>query len=80
MVAKGRMVLIDWLDSRGLTEEWEFREDCPSLAPSKCQTVGFVCEEQADFVTVACTVSADQILGRLTIPKGAILKMRGLRR
>ena len=69
---KQRIVKIEWLDSKAAPHEWEYRDDLGSLAPVSCITVGFILEQTKDYVTVAHTISENQILGRLTIPRISI--------
>lgn len=79
MAEKLKLVAIDWIDSKGATDRWEFKQDLPPLEPSRCTTVGFILEETPTYKTVAHTVSDEQVLGRITIPVRAILKQKLLR-
>lgn len=74
-----KLLVIDWIDSKGATNAWEFRESLEPLEPSRCTTVGFLLEETREYKTLAQTVSDEQILGRITIPSRAILRQRRLR-
>lgn len=68
------LVLVEWVDSRAGGDGWELRseiEDCP---PVHCMTVGFVLDRGRNYVTLAPTVSDSQVLGRLTIPRRAIIR------
>ena len=67
------------MDSAGLTQGWEFRGDLEPLEPPNCQSVGFLLEETPDYKTLVMTTSPLQVLGRLTIPKAAIVSVRRLR-
>jgi len=56
-------VLIEWVDSSGVTSEWEFMEDLEPLVPAVCTTVGFLIDDNKDYKTIAQTVSRTQVLG-----------------
>ncbi len=71
---KYKAVKICWLDSRGMTARWEFSDELEKLPPCEIVSVGFIVKETKKYITIACSVSEDQILGRLTIPKGCIVK------
>lgn len=70
---------IEWDDSCGAADVWEFRDDMDPLLPARCITVGFVMDETDTYVTIASTVAEVQVLGRLTIPKVAIVRRRSIR-
>ena len=74
-----RTVLIEWLDSKGVTSSWEFKEDIAPLEPSLCRSVGFLYDDGDDYKTLLMTDSEQQILGRLTIPASAIRRIQALR-
>ena len=76
---KQRIVKIEWLDSKAAPHEWEYRDDLGLLEPVICTTSGFILNETKDYVTVAHTISENQILGRITIPRRCIKKQRNLR-
>ena len=78
-MAKKRPVLIEWVDSAGVTPGWEHRHEVEPLEPPRCQSVGFLLEATAEYKTLVMTRSKGQILGRLTIPAQAILSVRKLR-
>ena len=71
------IVLIEWLDSKGL-ERWEYLEDLEPLLPARCLTVGFLLDDKPDYVTIALGISDTQVLGRMTIPKGCISKIKSI--
>lgn len=74
-----RLISVDWIDSKGVTGEWEFADDLEPLEPSRCTSVGFLLEETKEYKTLAQTISQEQVLGRITIPVQAILKQRRLK-
>ena len=77
-MAKEKLVLVEWLDSRGMTDSWEHRDELDPMAAMTCTSVGFVLEKTRAYVTLAATTSDTQVLGRLTIPRCAITSMKEL--
>ncbi len=75
---KNKLVLIKWIDSKGLTSEWEFWEDITPLKPSVCISVGFLIDNKTKYKTLATTISQDQVFGRITIPTCSIVKFKEL--
>lgn len=67
-----KLVAIQWIDSKGAPNAWEYRDDPEPLAPALCLSVGFVFEETKEFITLTQTISSEQIHGRICIPKCAI--------
>jgi len=63
------------MDSIGVISRWELTDELDELEPMICYTVGFLLDDQEDFITVALSVGLNQVLGRLTIPKASILNM-----
>jgi len=74
-----KLVSIEWLDSKGITHEWEYLDEIAPLLPSKCVSVGFLLEETEGYKTIAQSLSDTQVLGRTTIPCCAIQKVIKLR-
>lgn len=70
-----KMVLIEWLDSKGVIDSWEFFEDIEPMPPVKIKSVGFLVDDHNEWRTIALSVSDEQMLGRLTIPSKCITKM-----
>lgn len=77
--AKFKLVRIEWLDSRGVTTGWDFYDDLTPLKPMRCFTVGYLIEETAEYKTLVQTISDDQCVGRITIPRRAIVKQKALK-
>ena len=67
------LVSIVWMDSYGITDKWEHIEDLDPMPPGVCYSVGYVLEQTEDYITIAQSVSKLQVLGRLTVPKCAII-------
>ena len=78
-MADNKIVKIEWLDSKTASHEWEDIEDLEPLELAICTTVGFIFEETKDYITIVPTVSEGHILGRLSIPRKCIKKLRSLR-
>ncbi len=66
------LVRIQWLDSKGVVDAWEFIDGLKPMKPCACVSVGFLIDDHPDYKTIALTMSEDQVLGRLTIPMCAI--------
>jgi hypothetical protein len=73
-----KVVQVEWLDSVGMTPEWEYKDEVKSLKPVSPTSVGFLLEDEPDHVTILQTDSENQLLGRLTIPKISITSMKNL--
>jgi hypothetical protein len=73
-----KIVKVKWVDSKGVTPEWEFKDELKPLKPCRCVSVGFLIKETKTYITVAQSVGNDQVVGRMTIPKCSILKIKKL--
>jgi len=71
------IVLIEWVDSKGL-ERWEYLDEIEPIPPCICYSVGFLIEDNKDYLTIALGLSETQVLGRTTIPAGCIRNIRKL--
>jgi len=71
-----KFVLIEWLDSRGVTFEWEYIDEVKPLKPCKCSSVGFLLEDNEDYKTIVQTISEDQLIGRMSIPTRSIIRIK----
>jgi len=76
-----KKVLIEWIDSRGVTDRWELLKDLETSRPVKCLSIGFLLEDNADYAEIVQTIGDEssedaQVIGRITIPKCSILKVR----
>ncbi len=74
------MVLVEWEDSFASLAMWEDKDDLPLLKPSLCRSVGFIEHQDKKYTTLVMTDSKAQVLGRLTIPAGAIRSVAVLRK
>jgi hypothetical protein len=71
------IVLIEWLESKGL-ERWEYLDEIEPLPPDTCFSVGFMIEDNPDYKTIALGLGTTQVLGRTTIPSGCIKAIKKL--
>ena len=77
-VSSKNIVEVKWLDSKGVTTGWEYIDELQSLKPAECKTVGYLIERTKQYITVAQSVSEEQLLARITIPVCSIIKMKKL--
>ncbi len=66
------LFVIGWSDSKGITNEWEYKEELEPLLPCQCLSSGFLLEKTKEYTTIAQSISETQIIGRLTIPNCSI--------
>jgi hypothetical protein len=71
-MVKQKIVFIEWLDSKGITNQWEYWDELESLKPDRCYSVGFLIEETDQCKTIAQSISETQVIGRMAIPCCAI--------
>ncbi len=67
---------IEWIDSYSEENTWEFREDIKPIYPILCRSVGFLEEENDDYVVLAHSITDKQVCGRMSIPKVCIKRRR----
>jgi hypothetical protein len=72
---KYKLIFLEWLDSKGITNQWEYFDDIEPMKPSKCFSVGFLIEETDEYKTIAQSLNASQVIGRMTIPRCAIQRI-----
>jgi len=65
---KYKLVLIEWMDSKGITNQWEYLDEIESLEPDRCLSAGFLIEDADDYKTIAQSVGRTQVIGRTSIP------------
>ncbi len=73
---KNKIIEIEWLDSVGVTPSWGYTNELLPLPPIKCISVGYIVKDKKKYITLVQSISNEQILGRLTIPKCSIIKVR----
>lgn len=71
-------VLITWLDSKGITSEWEFMDELEPLLPCEIHSIGFLIDDNEKYKTIAQGYSDTQIIGRLCIPACSIVETKNL--
>ena len=69
------IVLIEWVDSKGVTN-WENIDELEPMLPVECRSVGFLLENKRAYKTIAIGLGGKQVLGRLTIPSGCIRSIK----
>jgi len=69
-------VEIEWVDSKGVTPSWEYKNELEPLTPVLVSSVGYLLEDNKDYKTLAQSVSAEQVLGRIAISAASIKKLR----
>ena len=74
----GKLIKITWFDSKGITSEWEFKDEIKPLKPAEITSVGFLCDDNDKFKTIVQSKCKEQVLGRLSIPCGCIVKIEEL--
>lgn len=83
MNQKHKLVLVDWVDSRGASPRWDFMEDKDNDI-IYCQSVGWLIFDGKDAKTIvphrgAVNKGNEQGCGDMTIPSKAIVNMTYLR-
>ena len=79
------IVEIEWIDSKGVTSDWEFIDELPSLEPVLIRSVGYLWESNDDYTTLVQNISmvdkksSRQICGRITIPAVCIKSIKSLK-
>lgn len=74
-----KTVYIEWLDSKGVTYQWEYLEDLEPLKPCVCKSIGYLIDDNEDYKTIVQTLSDTQLVGRMSIPTRAIIKIKEIR-
>lgn len=76
---KVEIIEIEWIDSKGITATWEYKDEIKPLEPCLVKSIGYLLEDEKSYKTLVQSMSEDQLLGRLTIPKVSIKKIRRLK-
>jgi len=76
-------VIISWLDINSCDNAWNTEEDLKDLVPATCTTIGYLYEENKDWVKTFATYSfnSDSTLDvgdAVVIPRGVILSIKKL--
>ncbi len=67
-----KIVEIEWIDSKGVTSDWEYREEIKPLKPCIITSVGILLDDNENYKTIVQSIEKTQVLGRLTIPTESI--------
>ena len=76
-----KLVLVEWVDSKRLSEGWVYTEDIePSLV--KCQSAGWVLKENKECIVIMphMDIKESQGCGIISIPKCAIKHISQLKK
>jgi len=77
-----KLVLIEWADSRQPTSAWERISEKPERDYCKCQSVGWLLQDDAEVKVLAANVADTgdemQATGVITIPSVAVLAIKPL--
>ena len=70
-----KVVRIVWFDSKGVTSEWEFKDEMEPMLPVVISSVGYLYSDHEKYKTIVQSKGDDQVVGRMTIPMGCIEKI-----
>ena len=70
-----KLVEIKWYDSKGVTTEWEFKDEVKKMMPAVITSVGYLIDDADWYKTIVQSDTDKQFMGRLTIPQGCIKEM-----
>jgi hypothetical protein len=76
-----RLVLVEWEDSQGVGQSWEFLDANEPPEVLKCKSVGWLLYESKERITVLPHIAQTprgQGCGDMTIPRSAILSCKTL--
>ena len=75
---KLKAVYVEWVDAKGISGwvDLEDADDVSKLCRRLCYSVGFVCHEDDDFLTLTYGFTDGSVLDRISIPKCSIKKRR----
>ena len=76
-------VIIEWLDINSCDNAWNTEDDLKDLLPATCTTIGYLYDENKDWVKTFATYSfnSDSTLDvgdAVVIPRGVILSIKKL--
>ena len=69
-----KLVHITWTDSSIADTGWGYLDGMEPLPPTRVESVGWLIDETHDYITIAGGLADTQVLGRMTIPKVAIIE------
>ena len=69
--------IIEWVDSStSRINGWIAHRDYDPVKCISATTVGFIIYEDTNIITIAHSISEDEYLGEISIPKCSIIKIR----
>ena len=75
-------VIISWLDINSCDSAWNSEQDLKDLVPAMCTTIGYLYEENKDWVKTFATYSFNSdsldVGDCVVIPRGVILSIKKL--
>ena len=75
-------VIISWLDINSCDSAWNSEQDLKDLVPAMCTTIGYLYEENKDWVKTFATYSFNSdnldVGDCCVIPRGCILSIKKL--
>ncbi len=75
-------VIISWLDINSCDSAWNTEQDLKDLVPAMCTTIGYLYEENKDWVKTFATYSFNSdsldVGDCVVIPRGVILSIKKL--
>ena len=77
-------VIVVWQDINSCNSAWNSEEDLKELKPAMCTTIGYLYEENDNYIKTFATYSIDpstddlDVGDAIVIPKGVIIKLQKL--
>jgi len=77
-------VIVVWQDINSCDSAWNNEEDLKDLKPAMCTTIGYLYEDNDNYIKTFATYSIDPLTedmdvgDAIVIPKGVIIKMEKL--
>ena len=75
-------VIVEWLDIQSCDNAWSSLDEFDKLLPAKCTTIGYLYDENKDWVKTFATYSINEnsedfdIGDAVVIPRGCILSIK----
>ena len=77
-----KIVVIDWVDSKGVTGSWEYLDEIDEMKPSLCISVGYLLNDKKQYKEICQSINKSspdkQVIGRMVIPTCSIKKIKKL--
>lgn len=80
---KKQIVKIEWVDSKGITDKWEYLSDIENMKPNVCTSVGYLLNDTEEYKEICQSISNGspdnvQIIGRISIPTCSVRRIKKL--